>query len=88
MKDHAQVALVNRHVVDAHTLDEDIAFRRLLQAGHHPQQSGLAAARGAEESDETALFDVEVHFLHCQDIVETLQNAPELHHGLLAAGCQ
>jgi hypothetical protein len=31
-----------------------------LQPRDHPQKRGLAAARGADEDDELALFDVQV----------------------------
>jgi hypothetical protein len=40
--------------------DGDLAAGDLLQPGHHAQQRGLAAARGADDDDELAVGDLGV----------------------------
>ena len=44
LKDHAQVALVNRNVVDPFALDVNIALRRHLQPGNHSKGCRFSAA--------------------------------------------
>src|SRR5690606_35585196 len=41
--------------------EPDLAARRLLEAGDHPQQGGLAAAGGPEEREHRALLDLQAH---------------------------
>jgi hypothetical protein len=60
LEHHGDAALDGRHVVDDHAVDLQRAAGDLLQPRDHPQKRGLAAARGADEDDQLALFDVEV----------------------------
>jgi hypothetical protein len=46
-----------RQLVDAPVADVDFAAVDILEAGDHPQQRGLAAARRAEEHHELARAD-------------------------------
>jgi len=41
-------------------MDQDLAFRLLLEAGEHVQDGGFAAAAGAEQAEEIASFDPKV----------------------------
>ena len=41
-------------------VDQDAALGRGLEPGQHPQQRGLAAARGAQQGEELALLDGQV----------------------------
>lgn len=59
LKDHADIALVRRQVVDRAFAEADLAACRVLEAGDHHQRRRLAGAGGAEEGDELAGLDVE-----------------------------
>ena len=59
LEHHRDAALGGRDVVDHLARDLDGAFRRILQPGDHPQQGGLAAARGAEDREHLARGEVE-----------------------------
>ena len=54
---------VGRHVVHAPRREQDVAGRRLLEAGDHAQQRRLAAAGGAEQGHQLAGADFERHVL-------------------------
>ena len=47
-------------VVDHALADLDRAARDVLEPGDHAQRRRLAAARGPDQHDELAVFDVEV----------------------------
>ncbi len=64
LEHHADIALVGRQVGDVAPADADGAGGGLLEAGHHAQRRGLAAAGRAEEGDELAPLDGEVEVLH------------------------
>ena len=48
------------------------ARRRLLEAGHHPQRRGLAAARRPKQRDESSLLDAEVDVVDGEDVAIVL----------------
>ena len=48
---------------------EQLAGGDLLEPGDHPQQGGLAAARRADEHEELAVGDLEVHVANRDDAV-------------------
>ena len=50
-----------------------------LEAGDHPQQGGLAAARRAEEADELALLDGERDVVERGERAEALGDALDAH---------
>ena len=52
-----------------------------LQPGDDPQERGLAAARGAEQHDELAVGDVEVHALEHVGLAEGLADLVDLELG-------
>src|SRR4051794_29580104 len=58
-----------------------LAGRHLLEARHHPQQSGLAAARGADEDGERAVLDGEVDAVDHFHLLEALGHRLELDFG-------
>ncbi len=57
---HRDVAVLRRDVVHAALADEDVAPRRVLEARHHAQRGGFAAARWTDEHHELAVEDLEV----------------------------
>ncbi|MCB5292693.1 hypothetical protein BJQ90_02131 [Arthrobacter sp. SO3] len=59
LENHGHVALVRRQVGDVAAADRDRAGVRELEASHHPQQRGFAAAGGAEQHGEVAVLDVQ-----------------------------
>ena len=74
LEDHRHVALLRRDVVDPPVADVHVAARRVLQAGDHPQQRALAAARRPEEDHELVVGDVERHVV---DRVHRVRARPE-----------
>ena len=56
---HRRVAFVGRQIVDPFAVDQDIAYRRRLKAGDHPQDRGFAATGRAEQRDEFSGFDLQ-----------------------------
>jgi len=68
LKDHGDVPVFGRDVVDQHIADVDVPFGDLLQPGYHPQGSGLSAARRADQYDEFFIFDFEVGIVNGNDV--------------------
>ena len=64
LEDQADIALVDRHIVDAPSGDEDLARGRLNQAGNGAQDRGLAAAGRPKQSDEAALVERKVDMVN------------------------
>ena len=57
LKDHGDVAILRRHVVDALVADENLAAGNLFEASDHAECGGFPASRGADEHDEFAVGD-------------------------------
>ena len=77
LEDRVHVALVGRHGLHRLALEVDASLAGLLEAGHHAQRRGLAAARGAEQREELALLDLEVEVVHGHRVAEALGHALE-----------
>ena len=56
LEHHGDLAIRRGHVGDIAAIDADGAGAGILQPGNQPQQGGFAAARGAEQGAELALF--------------------------------
>jgi hypothetical protein len=63
LEDHTDVALIGRHGGDVLAVQRDRPGGGRLEAGDHPQGSGLAAAARAEERNEFPLFDSQFEIL-------------------------
>ncbi len=61
LEDDADLAAVRRQFVDGAVADHHLAVGLLDEAGHDPEQRGLAAARGAEQGHEFAALHLERH---------------------------
>ena len=61
LENHRDVPLLRRHVVDDALADQDVALRNLLEPGDHAEQRRFPAARRADQDDELAVADVDVH---------------------------
>ncbi len=64
-----------------HAVDDDLARRRLFEAGDQAQQGGLAAARRPEERDRLAVTDVEVDRCKRVERPERLRDAAHFDPG-------
>src|SRR5215204_4796592 len=78
LEDDAEVALGRRQRRDVLALLMDGARALRIEAGDGAQQGGLAAARGAEETDELALDDIERDIAEGSEVAETLREVSDL----------
>ena len=62
-------------------IDDDAAFLESLQAVHAADQRGLARPAGADDDQNLALGDVQVHALQYADRAEGLVDATQLNDG-------
>ena len=69
LEHHRDVPVFGLHVVDQLAVDVQLSLADLLQARHHPQGGGLAAAGGAHQHDELLVRDLQVEVAHCGDRV-------------------
>ena len=67
LEDHGDITVLGGHVIDQLAVDVQLAFGNLLQAGHHAQSGGLAAAGGADQDDELLILDIQVELLDRYD---------------------
>ena len=81
LEDRVDVALVRRDTGDRLSGEQDLALRRLLEAGDHAQRRGLAAAGRAEEAVELAAGDVQVHVVDGGHGPEPLRDVDDLDVG-------
>ncbi len=72
LEHHGDVAILGMHVVDIALADENIAARAWLKPGDDRQQRGLAAARRAQQDQETAVLQLDI------DGLENLQRTKAL----------
>jgi len=63
LKHHGDVAVARRHADHVLARDADFALGRLGEPGNDAQQRRFAAARGADEDEELARLNVDVHLL-------------------------
>jgi hypothetical protein len=77
LEHHRDVALLGRNVVDDALTDEDLAFGDFLEAGNHAQQGGFSASGRADQDDEFAIGDGNIHTVHDLRAAEGLADLPE-----------
>ena len=82
LEHHVDRPPVRRHAGDILPVQQDAALARLLEAREHPQQRGLAAARGPEQREEFAFEDVQRQPLDGDEIAEALAHRLEPHQRL------
>ncbi len=78
LEDHGELALGRRHLGHVRAVDQDVAVGDLLEAGDHPEQRRLAAARGADEDHELAVADREVDAVDHLGRAEALDDLAQL----------
>ena len=67
LEHHGDITVLGFHIVHQLAVDPQLAAGDILQAGHHPQSGGLAAAGGTDQHDEFPVRDLQVEVLNCQD---------------------
>ena len=72
LEHHGDAAVAWLHIVAQLAADPQLAARNVLKPGDHPQQGGLAAARGADKDDEFAMLDLEVDAFDDVDTAKAL----------------
>ena len=56
--------------LDLLAFEFDGAFARNIQTSEHIEYSGLASAVGADDTDDLAFIDVEIHMVHSDEAAE------------------
>jgi len=79
LKHHVDRPQIGRHAGDVGPVEQDAALARLLEAGQHPQERGLAAARRPKQREEFALEDVQRQLLDGGERTEALAHRLEPH---------
>ncbi|CAM2152096.1 hypothetical protein PT2222_270114 [Paraburkholderia tropica] len=79
LEHHRDAALGGRHVVHARAVDRQVAATDVFETGDHPHQRGLAAAARADEHDELAITDIEVHVAQHFGFVVALEHVSQDH---------
>ena len=82
LEHQADIALVDRHIVDAPPGDDDLARCRADEAGDRAQDRRLAAARRPEQGHEAALVDREIDIVHGDERPIGERDAPQIDGGL------
>ncbi len=72
LEDHTEVALLRGQFRRVDAVDTDLTGGRFEVAGEHPEAGRFAAAAGAEQGGEFALFDLQV------DVVDRNRGAVDL----------
>ncbi len=86
LEDDADVALVRRQARELAPIERDGARIRRREAGHDPEQRGLAAARGAEQRHELGLADRKIDAVQHRTGAEILRRLPDVEESVLAHG--
>jgi len=79
LEHHRGVALLGRQIVDNAIGDADFAGADVLKPSNHPQQRGLAAARWADQHDELAIPDLDIHVMDNVDRAKGFADALNRH---------
>ncbi|GIV62334.1 MAG: hypothetical protein KatS3mg044_1200 [Rhodothermaceae bacterium] len=69
LKNHGDVPVLRRHVVDHPVADPEHPFGDRLQPGNHPQHGALAAPGGPDEDDELPVPHLEAGPVHGHEAV-------------------
>ena len=85
LEHHGDVPVLGGDVVDQPVADEDVPGGDLLQARHHAQGGGLAAARGAHQDQELLVLDLDGQVVHRGDVAELLGHMVERYVGHLSS---
>ena len=70
LKDRIHRALIGGQRADVFAVEQDFSAGGHIEARDHAERSGLAAAGRAEQRNEFALADVQIHVVDDADAVE------------------
>ena len=71
LKDKSDVAVGGRKIIDALSINEDVAFFRGFQACDESERCRFTAAGGTEKNDEFFVLNFKVKIFDGDDIAET-----------------
>jgi hypothetical protein len=72
LKDHRDVTVLRRQIVDALIANQNITFRDFLETGDHSQGCGLSAAGRTDENHELPVQNLETEVLHSRDFLASI----------------
>ena len=78
LEDDPDVAVARLDLVDQGAVEQHLAAARQIDAGEHQQAGRLTAARWAEQGDELAVLDHQVHARDHHHVAEALLEVAEL----------
>ena len=67
LEDHGDVSVLGGHIVHELAVNVQLALGNFLQAGHHTQGGGLAAAGGAYQDNKFLIGNIQVELLNCHN---------------------
>jgi hypothetical protein len=81
LEHHAGRPPVGRDVVDAPTFEQNVARRRLFEAGEHAHHRRLARTGRPDDGEELALVDIEIDAVDGREAAEALGERFQLKDG-------
>ena len=81
LEHHGTAALGSTDVIDHLPVDADVARAGRLQTCNHPQQGGLAAARGSDKHHKFAMADGQIDAVQHRGAVKGLDNVGKFKRG-------
>ncbi|MNL59543.1 hypothetical protein D3C87_1832800 [compost metagenome] len=82
LPDQRRLPLPGAQVIDALTVQANLALAGLIEPREHAQRGGLATAAGPHDRDELALVDFQVHAFDGHIAAEMLDHVIEYHQRL------
>ena len=70
-----------RHMRHVDAVNFNHAFIDTLEPGQHPQQRGLATARGTKEAEQLTAFDIKGQVVDCHHIAKAARYFPDADEG-------
>ena len=74
LKDHGNVPVLGRHIVDESVVDVNLAGGHVLKTGDHPKRRGLAASGRSHQHRELPVLDFDVQVIDCHHRLELLRH--------------
>ena len=81
LEHHRHIPLLRPHLIDAHTVEQNVTFARVFQTRNHAHRRSLAAARGAEQHQKFAIRNLQVHRVHAGDATPAFGESLERYCG-------
>ena len=65
LEHHGDITILRFHIVYYFPVDNQLAGADVLQAGHHPQRGGFAAAGRPYKDDKFFILNIQIKVFHC-----------------------